>query len=175
MPQNKFPWGRGALNTGAGSSRGFGSVDYTDLDAGTPLMLLAGTWTPVERNLQVSNANFNLPSGPWAGFNFYSSNVFRARAVGDLYLYKFAYAVTPSQRGAALQFFIRPVGYPAFQFGPGPLPLETDAGHQENGSITFFEQARSRFVTYGGQVLVMMSCDGTLDSFSPEITPLGFA
>ena len=161
---------QGALGPGAS---GFGGVDYTD-NTTTPLALPAGQWVQVVRNLTPSTANFNLPRGPWAGFAFWDGALMRARALGDFYEFKFVYRATPSMRGAMIRFALRPGGNAAFDFGPSGIPLTTDAGVQDYGSITFLEQARTRFVTSGAQILAMISTGGTLDTFSPEIVPLGY-
>ena len=156
---------------GSGSS-GFGSIDYRDGDAGTQLALPAGQWVRVARALTASPANFDLPKGQFAGFDFYSGGLLHARAKGDVYLFKFAYRITPSFNNATLRFAVRPGGNPAFDFGPSPIAVGTNAGTEDTGSVTFTEQARTRFVTQGAEVHAMLSSGGWLTEFSPEIMPL---
>lgn len=169
-----------------GITRGFGTVDYADRDAvslapdgsvarGTVLPLPAGVWTRVVRDLAPAAANFNPPAGPWAGFPFWDGQRLRARARGDLMLFKFAYRIASSLRDAELRFAVRPGDDPAFDFGPQPIALSSDAGSTDGGSETFYTQARSRFVTMGASIYVLLSSGGSLLEFSPEITPLGYA
>lgn len=171
-----------------GFAKRFGTIDYTDNDAvtygpngavvsGTPMVLPAGQWMPLNRNLTPSAANFNLPSGPWANFAFWdnASGLLRARAVGDVLLFKFSYTVIPAQRGGGLRFSVRPADNIAFEFGPDPIALTADAGEMQPGSETFAEQCRTRFVSSGAVVYVMATSGATLIEFSPEVTPLDFA
>lgn len=44
----------------AGYAKRFGTIDYTDNDAGTSLPLPIGTWVLLTRNLTPSSANYNL-------------------------------------------------------------------------------------------------------------------
>ncbi|TNC14900.1 hypothetical protein FF100_04815 [Methylobacterium terricola] len=170
----------------ASSFRGFGTVDYSDLDAvtlspsndvlsGIPLPMVAGQWTRVTRDLQPSDSNRNPLADPFAGFSFWDGALLRAHAVGDIYLYKLTYRVMPTLRGSSLRFAFRPGGNPNFDFGPQPIVLSTDAGSEEIGSETFVTQVRSRFATMGAEVYVWSSSGGQLLEFSPEITPLGHA
>ncbi|MET3481525.1 hypothetical protein [Methylobacterium sp. 1973] len=160
-----------------GFAKRFGTIDYTDTDAGTPFMLPAGEWVRLTRNLTPSAANFNLPSGPWANFAFWdnAAGLLRARAVGDVLLFKFSYTVVPQQRGGGLRFSVRPGDDVNFEFGPDPIALTADAGQMQPGSETFAEQCRTRFVASGAVVYVMATSGGTLMEFSPEVTPLDFA
>ena len=160
-----------------GYAKRFGTVDYTDNDQGSPLVLPAGQWMRLTRNLTPSGANFNLPSGPWSGFAFWdnATSMLRARAVGDVLLLKFSYVVVPAQRGGGLRFSVRPGNVEAFEFGPDPISLVSDAGMMQPGSETFVEQCRSRFVNAGALVYVMATSGATLMEFSPEVTPLDFA
>ncbi len=153
---------------------GYGTVDYTDLDEGSDLFLPANQWVRVDRNLQPSSANFNPLRGPWAGFAFYRDGKLRARAVGDLYLFKFSYVVSPNTRGASLRFAVRPDGNADFDFGPSSVFTDVDAGQEMKNSTTFMQQARSRFVNAGAEIYVMLSTDGVLSQFSPEIAPLSY-
>lgn len=155
------------------ANKGFGSIDYSDLDEGTPLGLSAETWTRVTRTLSPAN-NPNPPSGPWSGFMFWNNNLLRARALGDLYLFKFSYRIIPALRGSSVRFAVRPGGDPQFDFGPQPVVLAAEAGEVEIGSITFSQTARPRFVSAGAEVYVMSSSGGALVEFSPEVTPLGY-
>lgn len=155
------------------NAKGFGSVDYSDLDQGVPLGLAVESWTRITRNLSPAN-NPNPPSGPWQGFEFWSSNLLRAKALGDLYLFKFSYRVVPALRGSSIRFAVRPGGNPDFDFGPQPVVLAAQAGEEEIGSITFSQTARSRFVSAGAEVYLMSSSGGALTEFSPEVTPLGY-
>lgn len=43
-----------------GYAKRFGTIDYTDNDAGTSLPLPIGTWVLLTRNLTPSSANYNL-------------------------------------------------------------------------------------------------------------------
>ncbi|MDP4023719.1 hypothetical protein Q8W71_13870 [Methylobacterium sp. NEAU 140] len=160
-----------------GYAKRFGTVDYTDNDAGTPLALPAGVWMRLIRNLTPSPANFNLPSGPFEGFAFWdnAAGLLRARARGDALLMKFTFTVVPDQQAGGLRFAVRPGDDPAFDFGPEPIVLTTDAGEAQTGSETFFVQCRPRFVDQGAQIYIMATTGGTLMQFSPEITPLDFA
>lgn len=162
---------------------GFGTIDYSDLDAalldtggavvsGTALEMTAGAWTRVMRATAPSPSNTNLPSGPWAGFTFWDGSLLRARAVGDGYLFKFAFRVRPSQRDGAIRFAVRPGGEAAFDFGPDATVLTVDGGEVETGSRTFYQQARSRFVAQGAEIWVHSTSGGQLLEFSPEIVPL---
>ena len=162
---------------------GFGTIDYSDLDAvaldadgaivaGTPLLMAAGQWTRVTRSAAASASNVNLPSGPFAGFPFWDGAILRARAVGDGYLIKFSFRVRPSQRDGAVRFAVRPGGDPAFDFGPDATVLTVDGGQVETGSRTFYQQARARFVTMGAEIWVHSTGGGELLAFSPEIVPL---
>jgi hypothetical protein len=155
------------------TSKGFGSVDYSDLDEGTPLGLVGDTWTRIIRNLSPAN-NPNPPIGPWAGFAFWSNNLLRAKALGDTYLFKFSYRIIPALRGSSIRFAVRPGGDATFDFGPQPVVLAAQAGGVEVGSITFSQTARSRFVASGAEVYLMSSSGGSLIEFSPEVTPLGY-
>lgn len=166
--------------------RGFGTVDYSDLDAvtlspsndvlsGTPIPLAAGQWTRVTRNLVPSDSNRNPLADPFTGFSFWDGALLRARAVGDIYLYKLTYRIMPTLRGSSLRFAFRPGGNPNFDFGPQPIVLSTDAGSEEIGSETFVTQVRSRFANMGAEIYVWSSSGGALLEFSPEITPLGHA
>lgn len=158
---------------GPGSS-GFGAIDYTDLNAGTPLDVPGGVWTRLIRNLQPSGANPNPPRGPWADFAFWDSGLLRAKAVGDIYLFKFSFTVIPSQRDSSIRFAVRPGGNSSFDFGPGAIRLEADAGQAESSSATFSQTVRSRFAAQGAEVHVTSLAGATLVRFSPEITPLGY-
>jgi hypothetical protein len=158
---------------GPGGS-GFGGLQYTDLDTGTPLILLTDQWAVVNRNLVPSAANYNLPLAPFANFAFWSGGLLHARALGDYYLYKFAYRITPTLRGATIRFAVRPAGDPAFDFGPAAIPITSDAGVADSGTVTFITQARTRFVASGAQILVKLSCGGAIDFFNLEVIPLAF-
>ncbi|KTS09746.1 hypothetical protein SB2_11875 [Methylobacterium radiotolerans] len=160
-----------------GFAKRFGTIDYTDNDQGNPFTLPAGEWVRLTRNLTPSVANFNLPSGPWANFAFWdnAAGLLRARAVGDVLLFKFSYTVVPQQRGGGLRFSVRPGDDINFEFGPDPIALTADAGQMQPGSETFAEQCRTRFVGQGAVVYVMATSGATLMEFSPEVTPLDFA
>lgn len=160
-----------------GYAKRFGTVDYTDNDANTSLPLPAGQWMRIMRNLTPSTANFNLPSGPFAGFSFWdnTAKVLRARATGDCLLMKFTFTVIPDQQAGGIRFAVRPGNDPNFDFGPEPIVLTADAGESQTGSETFFVQCRPRFVNQGAQIYIMATTGGTLTQFSPEITPLDFA
>lgn len=170
-----------------GIAKGFGTIDYSDLDqvtydanglvtGGTPLPLPAGQWVRIARNLQPSQANYNFPTGPWTNFAFYAKGLFQARAVGDVYFYKFTFTVIPSLSGSGLRFSIRPADDVAFDFGPEPIVLTADAGESQTGSETFFEQVRPRFAASGAPIYVMSTVgDAVLTQFSPEVTPQSFA
>lgn len=160
-----------------GPQKGFGTIDYTDNNAGTPLPLPPATWVRLIRNLTPSTANFNLPSGPFAGFAFWDNGngLLRARARGDALLFKFTFTVIPDQQAGGLRFAVRPGDNPAFDFGPEPIVLTSDAGEEQTGSETFFAQCRPRFVDQGAQIYIMATTGGTLMQFSPEITPLDAA
>ncbi|WP_449411111.1 hypothetical protein [Methylobacterium komagatae] len=155
----------------------FGTIDYTDNQQGSAFVLPPGQWMPLRRNLSPSAANFNLPTGPWAGFSFWdnATNTLRARAVGDVLLIKFSYIVVPAQRGGGLRFSVRPNDNAAFEFGPDPIALTADAGEMQPGSETFSEQCRTRFVLNGANIYLMATSGATLLEFSPEVTPLDFA
>jgi len=163
-------------------ARGFGAVDYSDLDAvtldangdvisGTSITMAANAWTRVVRRAAASPSNANLPSGPWAGFEFWDGALLRARAAGDGYLFKFAFRVRPYQRDGAIRFAVRPAGDPAFDFGPDATTLTVDASDVEFGSRTFFEQVRPRFATAGAEIHVFSTTGGELLEFSPEVAP----
>ncbi|GJE54596.1 hypothetical protein EKPJFOCH_1074 [Methylobacterium thuringiense] len=141
------------------------------------MTLPPATWVRLIRNLTPSPANFNLPSGPWDGFGFWdnASSLLRARTRGDTLLMKFTFTIIPDQQAGGLRFAVRPGDDPAFDFGPEPIVLTTDAGDPQTGSETFFVQCRPRFVDQGAQIYIMATTGGTLMQFSPEITPLGFA
>jgi hypothetical protein len=171
-----------------GYAKRFGTIDYTDNDrmvidansnvvSGAPFVLPPGQWMPVLRHLTPSAANFNLPSGPWTNFVFWdnATSTLRARAVGDVLLFKFSYVVVPSQRGGGLRFSVRPNDDITFEFGPDPIALTADAGETQPGSETFSEQCRTRFVNNGATVYLMATSGATLLEFSPEVTPLDFA
>jgi len=160
-----------------GYSKGFGTIDYTDNQEGTSFPLPSGQWVRLTRNLSPSSANFNLPSGPFADFAFWdnASSTLRARAKGDVLLFKFSYVVVPEQRGGGLRFSVRPGDDEAFEFGPDPIAMTADAGESQPGSETFVEQCRTRFVTSGASIYVMATSGATLFSFSPEVTPLDYA
>ncbi len=160
--------------------RGYGTVDYSDLDAvtlgpagevlsGTPLPMEAGVWTRVTRNLAPSPSNRNPLADPWSAFSFWDGMLLRARAIGDIYLYKLTYRVMPSLRGATLRFAFRPGGNAAFDFGPQPIVIGTDAGSEEIGSETFNTQVRSRFAASGAEVYVWSSSGGQLLEFSQRL------
>ncbi|MGU3286440.1 hypothetical protein [Methylobacterium mesophilicum] len=129
------------------------------------------------RNLTPSTANYNLPSGPWAGFSFWdnAAKVLRARANGDVLLIKFTFTVIPDQQAGGIRFAVRPGNDPNFDFGPEPIVLTADAGDAQTGSETFSVQCRPRFVNFGAQIYIMATTGGTLTQFSPEVTPIDFA
>ncbi|MFY9293377.1 MAG: hypothetical protein WAP03_22150 [Methylorubrum rhodinum] len=165
---------------------GLGTIDYTDLDAadlgpdgsvtsGVAVPLPAGEWVRVVRRLAPSDSNRNLPRGPFADFVFWDGTRLRARARGDVLLFKLAYRVTSALRGATIRFAVRPGDDPAFDFGPQPITLGADAGAVETGSETFVTQCRARFVDLGAGIFVLSSSGGQLLSLSPEITPLDAA
>lgn len=167
----------------AGPAGGYGTVDYTDLDAvkfdqaggvtaGTPLPMVAGVWTRVIRNLSPSTSIKNPLRGPFASFVFWDGQRLRARAEGDILLFKISYRLISNLRGAGLRFAIRPGGDPAFDFGPQPITTIADAGTVESGSEPCSQTVRSRFFTQGAEIYVLSSSGGTLLEFSPEITPL---
>jgi hypothetical protein len=159
-------------------------VDYTDLDAvvydptsglptsGVALDLPAGVWVRITRSSQPSPANFAPLGGPWTGFTFWDGAMLYARALGDVYLFKFTFSVVPEQRNSGLRFAVRPGDDSTKDFGPEPIVLSVDAGETQTGSETFFEQVRSRFAASGAEVYVMSTSGATLTAFSPEITPL---
>jgi hypothetical protein len=151
---------------------GFGSIDYSDLDAGTPLTLPISTWTRIARRAAPSPANFAPLAPPWVGFTFWDGTLLHAHAIGDVYLFKFTFAVTPFQRNSGLRFAVRPGDDPAFDFGPEPIVLSVDAGTSQTGSETFSEQVRTRFAQSGATLYVMSTTGAILTEFSPEITPL---
>lgn len=155
-------------------SKRFGTVDYTDNQQGSAFVLPPGQWMPLYRNLSPSAANFNLPSGPWAGFSFWdnATSTLRARKAGDVLLFKFSYVVVPAQRGGGLRFSVRPDDNARFEFGPDPIALTSDAGEMQPGSETFSEQCRTRFVLNGANIYLMATSGATLLEFSPEVTPL---
>lgn len=155
-------------------NNGFGTVDYSDQDAGTPLVIPSGTWVRMMRNLVPSASNANPPAGPWDGFQFWRDGALRARAVGDLIALKFSFVVVPEQRGSAIRFGLWPGGQSEFDFGPGPIPISSDAGQEERSSATFIQNVRSRFVMWGAEVHIWSSSGATLLEFSPEITPQGY-
>jgi hypothetical protein len=150
-----------------------GQSQTGDLDEGTALGLGVGSWTRILRNLTPAN-NSNPPIGPWVGFEFWSDNLLRAKALGVIYLFKFSYRIIPAMRGSSIRFAVRPGGNPAFYFGPQPVVLAAQAGAEEVGSITFSQTARSRFVSSGAEVHLLSSSGGALVEFSPEVTPLGY-
>lgn len=151
---------------------GFGSVDYSDLDAGTNLTLPAGQWVRLTRNTQPSPANFAPLAGPWTGFTFWDGQLLRARALGDVYVLKFTFTVTPFRRNSGLRLAVRPGDDPAFDFGPEPIVLSVDAGQSQTGSGTFSEQVRTRFAASGAVLYVQSTTGAILTQFSPEITPI---
>lgn len=155
-------------------NNGFGTVDYSDRDAGVPLQIPAGQWVRMIRNLAPSASNANPPAGPWTGFQFWRDGALRARAEGDLIALKFSYVVVPEQRGSAIRFGLWPGGMSEFDFGPGPIMISSDAGQEERSSATFIQNVRSRFVTWGAEVHIWSSAGATLLEFSPEITPQGY-
>jgi len=157
-----------------GLQAGFGSIDYADQDRDIPLDLPEGVWTRVLRNLSPSPSNRNLPSGPWAGFQFWRDGRLWARAEGDNYVLKFAFRVVPSQRGSSIKFGVWPNGEQAFDFAPGPIMIAADAGDEETSSATFFAQARSRLALFGAEIYALSSAGATLLEFSPEIAPFSY-
>ncbi len=162
-----------------GYAKRFGTIDYTDNDAvlldgngdmigGTPLSLPAGEWIRITRNLTPSAANFNLPSGPWTNFAFWdnTAGVLRARAVGDVLLFKFSYTVVPAQREGACGSRSGPPTTSASSSAPTPSLWSRTPIRRSPARKTFVEQCRSRFVNAGAVIYVMATSGATLTEFS---------
>lgn len=94
-----------AVSLPSPSASGFGWVDYTDGDAPSELILVAGVRTQVNRSLSASAGNNKL-AGPWANWNFWAGGsgdrYIDPRAVGDLIEISFALQVIPGGFGGAL-------------------------------------------------------------------------